>query len=60
MAATVLGVDHTGITVSHLDQSVKLWRDVPSLFAYAHDPDGVTLELIQLAPIQPDRPGGQL
>lgn len=28
------------------------------LFAYVHDPDGVTLELIQLAPSQPAEPGG--
>jgi lactoylglutathione lyase len=138
MPATVLGVDHTGITVSSLDRSVGLWRDVlgfdltctfeltgdfaaaltgragahtrhavlahgqrlvelveyvspadtetfrprpcdvgsvhvavgeslaipdgarrGSLFAYMHDPDGVTLELIQLVPSQPGRPGEQ-
>lgn len=28
MAANVLGVDHTGITVSSLDRSLALWRDV--------------------------------
>jgi lactoylglutathione lyase len=158
MPATVLGVDHTGITVSSLDRSVGLWRDVlgfdltrtfeltgdfaaaltgragahtrhavlahrqrlvelveyvspadtetfrprpwdvgsvhvaltvadigaaltaliavgcvavgeslaipdgahrGSLFAYMHDPDGVTLELIQFVPSQPGRPGEQ-
>lgn len=46
MPATVLGVDHTGITVGSL------------LFAYVRDPDGVTLELIQLVPPPPGRSGG--
>jgi lactoylglutathione lyase len=28
MPATVLGVDHAGITVSSLDRAVALWRDI--------------------------------
>ena len=30
-----------------------------SRFAYVRDPDGVTLELIQIVAFQPQRPGGQ-
>jgi catechol 2,3-dioxygenase-like lactoylglutathione lyase family enzyme len=31
MPVDVLRVDHTGITVSNLDRSLPLWRDVPGL-----------------------------
>jgi catechol 2,3-dioxygenase-like lactoylglutathione lyase family enzyme len=29
MPVDVLKVDHTGITVSNLERSLPLWRDVP-------------------------------
>lgn len=51
MPIAALRIDHTGITVSDLDRSIALWRG--SLFAYVHDPDGVTVELIQLAVPEP-------
>ena len=59
IGATSAGVPTSNRAGASGHQNVPTGAGRGGRFAYVRDPDGVTLQLIQIMPLQSKRPGGE-